>query len=77
LYSAENLRLCVMTPSWPIMSLNQVSAKAGQNPYRDLAGELFDLLFVIGFHGLGAFYEQFFDIAVIDEFPFLECCPPP
>jgi hypothetical protein len=21
-----------MTPSWPIMSLNQVSAKAGQNP---------------------------------------------
>jgi hypothetical protein len=32
LYSAENLRLCVMTPSWPIMSLNQVSAKAGQNP---------------------------------------------
>jgi hypothetical protein len=45
--------------------------------YRDPAGELFDLLFVIGFHGLGAFYEQFFDIAVIDEFPFLECCPPP
>jgi hypothetical protein len=36
LYSAENLRLCVMTPSWPIMSLNQVSAKAGQNPDKNV-----------------------------------------
>jgi hypothetical protein len=41
LYSAENLRLCVMTPSWPIMSLNQVSAKAGQNPSADFQSTLY------------------------------------